>query len=157
MAWRARDWLSSAFWAVITCWASKAIFLKGCTSLIEVSAWWAIVWLNDAFRAPVTSWALQAFDACKTRLSASDTFWALRALILEYTLLPLRVSAWRAVILILLVNDLGSHDGTPFTLGASVPIMATLRADISWLAATAVGDLTLCSLDTHSFEWAASR
>lgn len=105
----------------------------------------------------MTRRALQSLDAYQARLSAGNTLRTLGALVLEDALLPLGVSAWRAVVLILRVDDFGAHDGTPLTLRAGVPVVATLGTHVAWLAATAVSDLTLCCFYAHCLEWAASR
>ena len=104
----------------------------------------------------MTWWALESLDARKTRFLASVAFRASGALVLEDTFLPVRVSTWWAVILILVVDDLGAHDRTPFALGAGVPIIAPLWANVTRLAATAVRHLSLCGFDAHGFKWAAS-
>lgn len=156
MARCAPDRISCSFRAVMTCRATQTVTLVNGAILVKVSAGGTLVGSFGASGAPMARWAISGRQVSDGVVSTVIAFRALRALILEDSFLPRVVCARRALILVLLVDELVADNRAPMTLFTRPVVVVTPWADVSWLAATAVSNLTLSRLYAHCFVWALS-
>jgi hypothetical protein len=153
LTWAAFDRSGGTLWTIGSNWAILAIFLIRCTVLINIASWWAWSWISGSFWAEESWWALSSIDCNNSCFITIVAFLTDNAVVGPDLLWPWVVGASGAVILILFIVCTLSVHWAVLSFGALIVVTASPFADISWLASSAVTDLTSSSLHTHGLIW----